>query len=120
MEEQKPKYPFTIVYRDGTQFEMEDEDVVGLWGDFDPYFYSDDVERRQRLGIVKIVDALGRPVRLSVELTDVVVCELAEEGYYDSPTQEETLDQERLRDQDISRHRPWARRKSDRRFWDRF
>ncbi|GIV19569.1 MAG: hypothetical protein KatS3mg023_1320 [Armatimonadota bacterium] len=120
MEEQKPVYPFTIIYRDGSQFEMKDEEVVSLWGEFDPYFYSDDLEERQRLGIVKIVDALGRPVRLSVELTDVVVCELAEEGYYDVPAQEETPEQARLRDQHISRHRPWERRKSDRRFWDRF
>lgn len=122
MEGRKPVHPFTIVYEDGSQFEMKDEDDIGLWGDFDPFFYSDDVEDRQRLGVVRTADALGRPVRLSVELTDVVVCEVVEEGYYDLPDREgsETREQERQRDQDISRHRPWERRKSGRRFWDKF
>ena len=78
MTSQEPIFPLRVIFEDGTTVELKDLDHVALYGEFDPWFDSEDEEENRKRGIVKIVDNLGRRVRLVVAHLDVLVCELAD------------------------------------------
>lgn len=68
----KPKLPFHVIFEDGNRWILNNDDEIACNLE---WFDSNDED-----DTTKVIDDLGRPVRLKIEALKIIYCELEEQN----------------------------------------